>query len=78
MTTLSLADGEIALGVDGNTRNALIDTEDVTRVKVKDGKIRGIGKGLADFNGFDTGILPCSPAMFDVFCRYASHQLIGH
>jgi CDP-L-myo-inositol myo-inositolphosphotransferase len=64
LTTLSLADGEIALGVDGNTRNPLIDTEDVTRVKVKDGKIRGIGKGLADFNGLDTGIFLCSPAIF--------------
>ena len=44
LTTLALGDGEIALVVDGNTRNPLIDMEDVTRVKVADGKIRAIGK----------------------------------
>ncbi len=69
LTTLTLGDGEIALVVDGNTHNPLIDMEDVTRVKVDDGpmenkKIQDIGKGLADFNGFDTGIFLCSPAIF--------------
>ncbi|MFB3079042.1 MAG: CDP-alcohol phosphatidyltransferase family protein, partial [Lysobacterales bacterium] len=70
---------EIALVVDGNTRNPLIDMEDVTRVKLEDDvslqsgekgnknngkKIRDIGKGMVDFNGFDTGIFLCSPAIF--------------
>jgi CDP-L-myo-inositol myo-inositolphosphotransferase len=70
LTSLELGDGEIALVVDGNTRNPLIDMEDVTRVKVGDDgpmggkKIHDIGKGLADFNGFDTGIFLCSPAIF--------------
>ncbi len=64
LTTLTLAREEIALGVDGYTRNPLVDMEDVTRVKVEHGKIRDIGKGLADFNGFDTGIFLCSPAIF--------------
>ncbi len=71
---LTLGDGEIALVVDSRTRNPLIDMEDVTRVKVEDGQvehgptenknIRDIGKGLADFTGFDTGIFLCSPAIF--------------
>ena len=76
LATLTLGDGEIALGVDGNTDNPLIDMEDVTRVKLEGDvtadttekrcskKIIGIGKGLADFNGFDTGIFLCSPAIF--------------
>jgi len=79
LTSLELGDGEIALVVDSNTRNPLIDMEDVTRVKLEDGvplqsceksnknnskKIRDIGKGMADFNGFDTGIFLCSPAIF--------------
>jgi CDP-L-myo-inositol myo-inositolphosphotransferase len=69
LTTLTLGDGEIALVVDGNTRNPLIDMGDVTRVKVKDGAMKNkeisrIGKGLADFTGFDTGIFLCSPAIF--------------
>ncbi len=70
LTRLTLGDGEIALGVDGNIRNPLVDMEDVTRVKVEDEgpmdskKICDIGKGLADYNGFDTGIFLCTPAIF--------------
>jgi CDP-L-myo-inositol myo-inositolphosphotransferase len=60
----AVPDGEIALGVDGDTRNPLVDMEDVTRVKVESGRVRGIGKGLADFTGFDTGVFLCSPAIF--------------
>ncbi len=75
LTTLKLGDTEIALVVDGDTSNPLIDLEDVTRVKVEDDssmegkKIRNIGKGLADFNGFDTGIFLCSPAIFKALER---------
>jgi CDP-L-myo-inositol myo-inositolphosphotransferase len=43
--------------------------EDVTRVKVKDGKILDIGKGLTDFNGFDTGIFLCTTAIFKALER---------
>ena len=66
LMALPLSDGEIALGVDRNTRNSFIDMEDVTRVKTNAGKIRNIGKGLTDFNGFDTGIFKCTPAIFSV------------
>jgi len=57
-------DGDIILGVDGNMGNSLIDMEDVTRVKSEGDKLRDIGKGLTDFNGFDTGIFLCTPAIF--------------
>ena len=57
-------DGEIILGVDGNMGNSLIDMEDVTRVKSEGDKLRDIGKGLTDFNGFDTGIFLCTPSIF--------------
>ena len=60
----SVADGEIALGVDRNTHNRLVDLEDVTRVKTFGDKIENIGKGLTDFNGFDTGIFLSTPAIF--------------
>jgi len=66
LTTLTLSDGEVALVVDGNTGNPLVDMADVTRIKMEDGKIHDIGKGLADFNGFDTGVFLCSPAIFKV------------
>ena len=58
-------EGEIILAVNGDIRSSLIDMEDVTRVRTEDGKIRKIGKGLADFNGFDTGIFFCTPAIFE-------------
>ncbi len=64
LTTRALTREEIALAVDSDTCNPLVDMGDVTRVKMEDGKIRDIGKGLADFNGFDTGIFLCSPAIF--------------
>jgi len=71
LMALALSDGEIVLGVDGDIGNALIDMEDVTRVKTKGDKILGIGKGLTDFNGFDTGIFLCSPAIFSALERSA-------
>ncbi len=64
LTARTLTREEIALAVDSNTCNPLVDMEDVTRIKMEDGKIHNIGKGLADFNGFDTGIFLCSPAIF--------------
>ncbi len=66
LTTPKATAGDVVLVVDRNTRNPLVDMEDVTRVKMEDGKIHNIGKGLADFNGFDTGIFLCSPAIFKV------------
>ena len=71
---LPLADGEIVLGVDGNTSNYLIDMEDVTRVKTEGGSILNIGKNLTDFNGFDTGIFMCTTAIFDALeCCMEEH-----
>jgi len=64
LMALSLLDGEIALAVDGDTRCSSVDMEDVTRVRTQNGKILDIDKGLTDFNGFDTGIFLCSPAIF--------------
>ncbi len=64
LTTLTLTEDEIALAVDSNTCNPLVDLGDVTRVKMEEGRILDISKGLADFNGFDTGVFLCSPAIF--------------
>ena len=71
---LSESDDEIALGVDGDTSNSSVDMEDVTRVKTKDGKILDIGKGLTDFNAFDTGIFLCTPAIFNALERSAKQD----
>jgi CDP-L-myo-inositol myo-inositolphosphotransferase len=74
LMALPLSDGEIALGVDRDTRNSLIDMEDVTRVKTNGDKILNISKGLTDFNGFDTGIFKCTPAIFSVLERSAKQD----
>jgi len=65
LTTHSLSDGEVALVVDSDIHNPLVDMDDVTRVRVENGEICDIGKGMTDFNGFDTGIFLCSSAIFE-------------
>ncbi len=55
----------VALAVDGDLANPLVDLEDVTRVWQEDGYVRAIGKGLPTYNGFDTGAFLCTPAVFD-------------
>ncbi|MCH7623429.1 MAG: NTP transferase domain-containing protein [Nitrospinae bacterium] len=71
LVELPLTDGEIALGVDRNMSNSLIDLEDVTRVRTEGAKIQDIGKNLKDYNGFDTGLFVCTPAIFDALERCA-------
>ena len=65
LITHSLHDREVALVVDSDINNPLVDMDDVTRVKVENGKICDIGKGMTDSNGFDTGIFLCSSAIFE-------------
>ena len=55
----------VTLGVDYNVDSPLNDLDDVTRVRVADGKIEHIGKVIRDFNAIDTGIFLCGPIMFD-------------
>ena len=69
---LPLDDAEVILAVDRDITNPLIDLQDVTRIKNEAGKIHSIGKGLTDFNGFDTGIFLCTPAVFDALERCAN------
>ncbi|MFQ5673911.1 MAG: NTP transferase domain-containing protein [Nitrospinales bacterium] len=64
-----LNDGEIALGVDTNLKNPLVNLDDVTKVARKNGKICDIGKTLENFDGFDTGIFHCTPAIFSAIER---------
>ena len=58
-------DSEIILAVDCNTTNRLVDLEDVTRVRSESNRLLEIGKGLENFDSFDTGIFLCTPAIFD-------------
>ncbi len=60
---------DVLLAVDTNIRNPFIDIDDVTKVFCEDGYIRDIGKKIKEFNGFDTGIFLCTPAIFDAVER---------
>ena len=64
MIDFPLMDDEIALAVDQDLKNPMVDMDDVTRVMVRDGLIRNIGKGIAEYNCFDTGIFLCNPVLF--------------
>jgi choline kinase len=65
-----LAEGEgskgVVLAVDRRLDNPLVDLEDVTRVEVAaEGRIRRIGKLIASYNAFDTGVFLASPLLIE-------------
>lgn len=59
---------ELCLAVDVPSElNKHIDIDDVTRVLVEsNGKIEQIGKGIDEFNRYDTGLFYLKPGVFDV------------
>ena len=63
---------EVILAVDGDLDNPMVDLDDVTKVHVKDGHIINIGKGIPDYNFFDTGIFLCSPVLFEALSQAKS------
>jgi len=65
LVACELQEGEIALAVDGDVDNPFVTLDDVTMVGVENGLVRRIGKGLDEYNGFDTGVFLCTPAIFD-------------
>ena len=65
----TLNEGDVLLAVDTDKNNPLIDIEDVTRVYIQDDYILNISKSIDDFNGFDTGIFLCTPAIFKALER---------
>ena len=67
-------DGEISLAVDRNLDSENINPADVTRVKLREGKIADIGKGISDFDGYDTGVFVCTPVIFDAIEESAGEK----
>lgn len=59
------AEGETLLGVDRRLDNPFIDLDDVTRVDDEDGRIRDIGKGLAQYGAYDTGLFLTDSGLCD-------------
>lgn len=66
---------QVSLAVDYKIHNnKMVDLDDVTKVLVSDKKnIISIGKDLTRYNGFDTGIFICSPALFEALEESVSY-----
>jgi len=61
----TLNPGQAALVVDFRIAgHPHVDLDDVTRVRVRNGRILDIGKRLPTFNAFDTGIFRCTSGLF--------------
>ena len=59
-----LGEGECILCVDSNNHKYL-NIDDATKLVIENHKIIDIGKQLERYNGIDTGIFLCGPAIFD-------------
>lgn len=69
------ARGGALLGVDRRIDSEWVDLEDVTRVRTVDGQIIQIGKGITDFDCFDTGVFAIGPMLFDALKSLESPSL---
>ncbi len=63
--------GQILLAVDRDQQR-VFDLEDVTRVRLADGRIAAIGKGLDRWDAADTGLFLCTDGLFEGLARAAA------
>ncbi len=70
------APGEMRLAVDRD-KDAIFDLDDVTRVKIDDGRIREIDKRLDDWDASDTGVMLCTSGLFEGLERAAAGNRHG-
>ena len=70
------APGEICLAVDRD-KDGIFDLDDVTRVKIDDGRIQAIEKNLDDWDAGDTGIMLCTSGLFEGLERAAARNMHG-
>ena len=55
--------GEVCVAIDYD-RHRVFDSDDATKVSCSDGRLTAIGKDLDEWDGIDTGVFLCSPALF--------------
>ena len=70
------APGELRLAVD-HDKDSIFDLDDVTRVKIDDGRIQAIEKNLGDWDAGDTGVMLCSSGLFEGLERAAARNEHG-
>jgi 1L-myo-inositol 1-phosphate cytidylyltransferase len=64
MVRQRLAPGEVILGVDPKI-DGNFDIDDATKVRRVGDRIVDIGKEIQEYDGIDTGMFLCTPALFD-------------
>jgi CDP-L-myo-inositol myo-inositolphosphotransferase len=70
------APGEMRLAVDRD-KDSIFDLDDVTRVKIGDGRIKEIDKTLDDWDAGDTGVMLCTSGLFEGLKRAAANNRHG-
>ncbi len=70
------ASGELCLAVDRD-KAGIFDLDDVTRVKIDDGCITEINKSLREWDAADTGVMLCTPSLFEGLERAAAKDRHG-
>jgi len=70
------APGEMRLAVDRD-KDGIFDLDDVTRVKIDDGRIQAIEKTLDDWDAGDTGVMLCTSGLFEGLERAAASNRHG-
>ncbi len=69
------AQGGATLGIDRDLASDWVDLDDVTCVATQGNHIVAIGKGLAEYDCFDTGVFAIGPALFAALHGLASPSL---
>jgi choline kinase/phosphatidylglycerophosphate synthase len=64
-------EGGLVVATDSDPR--YVDVGEATKILIKAGEIKGIGKGLRKFNAVDTGIFLCSKNIFPVVKECVKH-----
>ena len=70
------APGEMRLAVDRD-KAAIFDLDDVTRIKLDDGRIQAIEKLRGDWDAGDTGVMLCTLGLFEGLERAAARNKHG-
>lgn len=65
----------LTLGVDRRLGHSWVDEDDVTRVATRAGRIAGIGKQLAVYDCYDTGVFRAGPGLVAALDRLARPSL---
>ncbi len=68
--------GEMRLAVDRD-KDGIFDLDDVTRVRIDDGRIQAIDKTLDDWDAGDTGVMLCTSGLYEGLERATANNQHG-